>query len=110
MTTSHTDFITARAYAVFVSDMSCHTEVTDAVTSAAIQRAIRAFGGTDGCAAVAASEYGEHPDTASQRMRWARSMVTALYSSAPYPAGAPHGAKARYLSEVASMSLAAQQS
>ena len=81
--TGHADFITVHAYAVFVSDMSCHTEVTDAVTSAAIQRAIRAFGGTDGCAAAAAREYGEHPETASERMRWARSIVTAIYCSAP---------------------------
>ena len=58
--TSHADFIAAQAYAVFVSDLSCHAEVTNAGTWAAIQHAITAFGGTKGCAAAAAGEYGEH--------------------------------------------------
>ena len=107
---SQADFITAQAYAVFVSDMSCHAEVTDAVTTAAIQRAMHAFGGTRGCTAAAASEYGEHPDTASERVRWARNVVTALYGSAPHLAQAPHGAKKTRLFGIASTSLAAHQS
>jgi hypothetical protein len=82
--TGHTDFVTAQAYALFVSDLSCHTEVTDAGTRAAIHHAMRACGGAKGCAAAAAHEYGEHPDSASQRMRWARNIVTALYSSTPH--------------------------
>jgi soluble lytic murein transglycosylase-like protein len=93
--TGYTDFITEYAYAVFVSDISCHTEPTDAAASAAIRHAISAFGGTHECATAAAREYGERPDTASQRMRWARSIVTALYDSVAYPASAPRGAKVR---------------
>jgi hypothetical protein len=104
----HADFITARAYAVFVSGMSCHAEVTNAVTSAAIQHALRSFGGPKGCAAAAARSYGEHPDTASQRMRWARAVVTALYGSAAHPASVLHEAK-EPRPYVGSMSLAAHQ-
>jgi hypothetical protein len=37
----------------------------------AIAEAIRAFGDL-GCAARVAQEYGEHPETAASRMRWAR--------------------------------------
>ena len=41
----------------------------------AIAAAIRAFGGS-GCAARVAQAYGEHPETAVIRMRWARTGVT----------------------------------
>jgi hypothetical protein len=99
--TGHADFITAQAYALFVSDLSCHTEMTDAGTRAAIQQAIRTCGGTKECAATAAHEYGDHPDTASQRMRWARTIVTALYGSTPYAASVSPEAKKRRLGEVA---------
>jgi len=102
--TNNADFITAQAYAVFVSDLSCHTEVTNARTWTAIQRAISAFGGTKGCAAAAAYEYGQHPDGASQRMRWARCVVTALYGSTPYAASASPEAKIPPLHDVASRS------
>ena len=34
--------------------------------------AIRDYHGVKGCAAVMAAEYGEHPEQAAQRMRWAR--------------------------------------
>lgn len=84
--TGQADFVTAQAYALFVSDMSCHTEVTDAVTWAAIHGAIRTCGGSKGCVAAAAREYGKHPETASQRMRWARRIATSLYGSTPYAA------------------------
>ena len=38
---------------------------------------VRAFGAR-GCAAVVAQAYGEHPETAVRRMRWARTAVTGV--------------------------------
>jgi hypothetical protein len=99
--TRHADFITEQAYALFASDLSCRTEMTDAGTRAAIQQAIRTCGGTQECATAAAHEYGDHPDTASQRMRWALTTVTALYGSTPYAAGASPEAKKPRLHDVA---------
>ena len=40
----------------------------------AVRRAVQDFG-SRGCAAGVAQEYGDHPDTAVARMRWARRMV-----------------------------------
>jgi hypothetical protein len=43
----------------------------------AIAMALDAYGGT-GCAGQVAQEFGDHPDTATLRMRWARAMVRSL--------------------------------
>ncbi|MEU4423079.1 hypothetical protein AB0F81_20840 [Actinoplanes sp. NPDC024001] len=42
---------------------------------------MRAHGGVRGCAADVASEYGDHPETAAPRMRWARALVEELYGA-----------------------------
>ena len=47
----------------------------------AIAAAVRAFGAR-GCAARVAQEYGEHPETAVRRMRWARTAVTGVFGGA----------------------------
>jgi hypothetical protein len=52
----------------------------------AIAAAIRAFG-RSGCAGRVAQEFGDHPETAVIRMRWARSAAGAAFAeSAPQPA------------------------
>ena len=52
----------------------------------AIAAAIRAFG-RSGCAGRVAQEFGDHPDTAVIRMRWARSAAGAAFAeSVPQPA------------------------
>ena len=51
----------------------------DAVCDA-IHRAIRNFG-VGGCAAQVAQEFGDHPDTAVTRMRWARHAVTEAFAA-----------------------------
>jgi uncharacterized membrane protein len=45
-------------------------EIVDRVVTGLLQR-----DGAAGCAARMAYEYGEYPDTAAQRMRWARQVV-----------------------------------
>jgi hypothetical protein len=44
-----------------------------------IRSAVRAHGGVRGCAADVAAEYGDHPELAAPRMRWARELVDLLY-------------------------------
>jgi hypothetical protein len=61
----------ARADALFVSALQSSDHPTAAEVEQAIAAATRAFGDL-GCAAMVAQEYGEHPETAVTRMRWAR--------------------------------------
>jgi hypothetical protein len=64
------------AAALFAS----HLQPSDRPSAARIRDAIRlsytVHGGQSGCAAVVAAEYGEHPDTAVARMRWALTLAT----------------------------------
>ena len=73
-TTHHLSISTARADALFVSALQRSEEPSAAQVQLAIAAAIRAFGAR-GCAARVAQEYGEHPETAVPRMRWARAVV-----------------------------------
>ena len=49
---------------------------TAAEVRAAIRTSLRRHHGSRGCAAFCAVEYGDHPDTAAPRMRWAIALVT----------------------------------
>jgi len=44
--------------------------------------AVRAYGGP-GCAERVAQEFGDHPENAVMRMRWARAVVSEVFGSAP---------------------------
>ena len=66
---------TARADALFASPLQRSDEPTPAQVHQAIAAAVAAFG-IRGCAARVAQAYGEHPETAVLRMRWARAAVT----------------------------------
>ena len=70
--------LAARAQALFTSDLSAHREHSQTEIAAAIRRAFRAHGGTGGCAAEVAAAYGEYPETAARRMRWARSVIQGI--------------------------------
>ena len=73
-TTYHLSISTARADALFVSALQRSEAPSAAQVREAIAVAIRAFG-TQGCASRVAQAYGEHPETAVPRMRWARAVV-----------------------------------
>jgi hypothetical protein len=60
------------ADALFASGVQRCDEPDAAQVRQAIAAAIRAFG-CSGCAGRVAQEFGDHPDTAVIRMRWARS-------------------------------------
>jgi hypothetical protein len=89
----------ARAEALFVSDLSAGTRPSRQEATAAIGRAVRAHGGVRGCAADMARWYGEHPETAVPRMRWARQTVETLYGGdGPAPRPPDDGSAALTLS------------
>ncbi len=75
----------ARAEALFVSTVSAQSRLTLRQADDAIATAMRLHGGVRGCAADAAADYGDHPETAMHRMRWALSMVDQLYGSRRRP-------------------------
>ena len=72
---------TARTDALFASALQRSDEPSAALVQQAIVAAVRAFG-TRGCAARVAQAYGEHPDTAVLRMRWARAAVAVAFGGA----------------------------
>jgi hypothetical protein len=76
-----TDLLTAaRAKALFTSDLPIYCQPTRADVAAAIRHAVRIYGGTRGCTVEVGGEYGEHPETAIPRMRWALSVVHTIYT------------------------------
>ena len=75
-TTHHLSISTVRADALFVSALQRSEEPSATQVRQAIAAAIREFG-AQGCAARVAQAYGEHPETAAPRMRWAREVVAA---------------------------------
>ncbi|WP_199896457.1 hypothetical protein [Streptomyces niger] len=88
---STTDLLTtARAEALFSSSMTVESHPTKGELAAAVTEAIRRHGGTRGCAVVLAGAYGEHPETAAPRMRWALRQVRAAY---PRSAQSVHGSR-----------------
>jgi hypothetical protein len=72
--TNHVSISAARADALFASALQRSDEPSAAQVRQAIAGAVRAFGAR-GCAAWVAQAYGEHPETAVLRMRWARAIV-----------------------------------
>ncbi len=76
----------ARADALFASALQRSDEPSPVQVKQAIAAATRAFGDL-GCAARVAQEYGEHPETAVARMRWARRAVAGAFGGSPAESG-----------------------
>lgn len=74
---------TIRAEALFASDLQPSDRPTAAAVAAAVQTSLRSRGGATGCAAAVAAEYGDHPETAAARMRWALTVVDTLTPAMP---------------------------
>lgn len=79
MTTQTTALTAARAEALFTSSLATGSLPGYDVVEEAIRIAVRAHGGVRGCAVDVAGEYGDHPELAVPRMRWARGVVEHLY-------------------------------
>jgi hypothetical protein len=67
--------------ALFVSYLQPSCAPPPAMVQEAITEAIMRYG-TDGCAALVAAEFGDHPDIAVCRMAWVRETVRASYPAA----------------------------
>jgi hypothetical protein len=77
--------LAALADALFTSDLSARREHTRIEVASAIGYAISTHQGTGGCAAEVAAAYGEHPETAARRMRWARAVIEGAKAPAGWP-------------------------
>jgi len=86
----HKSSITAfRADALFVSALQRSDTPTAGQIRQAIEVAVAAFGGP-GCAERVAQEFGDHPETAAARMRWARAAAGAASADlVPEPRRSP---------------------
>jgi hypothetical protein len=76
-----------RADAVFMSGLQRRDEPTVGQVRQAVAAAIRAFG-SSGCAGRVAQEFGDHPETAAIRMRWARRVAREAFAD-PAPEQGP---------------------
>ena len=76
-----------RADALFASGLQRCDEPGSAQVRQAIAAAIRAFG-RSGCAERVAQEFGDHPETAVIRMRWARAVAGAAFAESVLAGGA----------------------
>jgi hypothetical protein len=74
--------LAAHAEALFTSNLSARREHTQIEIATAIMHAIGTHRGIRGCAGEVAAAFGEHPETAARRMRWARSVVADINTSA----------------------------
>lgn len=68
------------AEALFVSPLRPSDQPATAQVQAAIAASLRTLG-TAGCVVAMAQEYGDHPETAPARMRWALSVVRSLQAA-----------------------------
>ena len=90
--TSDLTISTARADALFASPLQRSDAPSPAQVHQAIAAAVAAFG-IRGCAARVAQAYGDHPETAVLRMRWARAAVTRAAVASPSGAVRAHPAR-----------------
>ena len=80
-TIDHLSVSAVRADAVFASALQV-SQVPDAgQVKLAVAAAVRRFG-LRGCAAQVAQEFGEHPELAAARMRWALRVVADAFGGA----------------------------
>jgi hypothetical protein len=74
----------ARCEALFASALQQSDVVTTEAVAEEISRTVRELG-TDGCASRMAQEFGDHPEEACNRMRWARRLVSELTARSAVP-------------------------
>ena len=71
-----------RCLALFASGLQPSDAPTAQTVTQAINRAIRRLG-VRGCVARMAQDFGDHPDAAATRMRWARQLASWPQASVP---------------------------
>ncbi len=103
---NHLSISEVRAEALFVSSLQRSDQPSTDQVRQAVAAAVRQFGGR-GCIGLVAQEFGEHPDLAVTRMRWALRLAAGAFgepgvaepagrAGTPAPAGTaccqPHAA------------------
>jgi hypothetical protein len=73
---------TDTAEVLFASTLQPSEHPTAEQVTAAVCDSLRRHGGQQGCTSICAAEYGEHPDTAPERMRWALALTHHLSPTA----------------------------
>lgn len=81
-----------RADALFASALQRSDDPSAARVQHAIATAVREFGG-QGCAEQVAQEFGDHPETAVVRMRWARALASEAFGDTAEEPGARRDAR-----------------
>jgi hypothetical protein len=82
-------FETFRAAALFASSLQPSGSPSSAQVRHVVATTMRRLG-SGGCTARTAAEFGDHPDTAAVRMRWALAAIRAAYPAAtPAPGQRP---------------------
>jgi len=74
-----------RAEALFASVLQRSDRPSPGQVRKAVVAAQRAYGGR-GCVELVAQEFGDHPEAAVERMRWARAVVGEVFAARPGPA------------------------
>ena len=77
-----------QADALFASALQRSDELSDSQIRRAVAAALHGYGAA-GCAGVVAQEFGDHPETAAARMRWARTAMAALERQSSGPGMRP---------------------
>jgi hypothetical protein len=85
----HLSINAVRSEALFVSMLQRSDNPKAGQVQQAIARAVRQFG-SRGCAARVAQEFGDHPEIAVARMRWARQVVDEAFGATRVEAVHPH--------------------
>ena len=85
-----------RADALFVSALQRSEEPSTGEVRQAVATAIRTFG-SRGCAEQVAQEFGDHPDVAVPRMRWARRTADEAFGSSGHALAGGRRAGQRFL-------------
>jgi hypothetical protein len=85
--TNHQSIAVARTDALFVSALQRSDEPRASQVRQAVAAALRRFG-PPGCAERVAREFGDHPEIAAARMRWARGQIAQVFGTPGLPAPA----------------------
>jgi hypothetical protein len=76
--------------ALFASALQRSDVLTAEVVTEAIGAAVRALG-SSGCADRMAQEFGDHPEAATERMLWARQVLSDMPAGSPTASSADRG-------------------
>ena len=85
LTMYHPSTSALRAEALFASALQRSDRPSPGQVRKAVAAAIRAYSGR-GCAELVAQEFGDHAETAAERMRWARAVASEVFTQPPGPA------------------------